>query len=192
MVGLLNNLKDILIRARQGKPLTAQEASFVHALYGLIIGIAVTLGPQFPAILAGKAPLSIWQDIGGVAICIICLAVSKLWVASNPQQMANAQILIHYADEAEQIVAGAIAVQQLPKLSDVMNFQQVKPVVAQQWNMPTSRVVPISPPPQSALPQPQTGSAYYTQQTPQGQRFMPMPGMPQSGMQSSSAGNPFL
>lgn len=115
-MSILYNLIDIYKRAAAQQPLTPQERAFMKAIFGVFVGIVSSLIPQLPGLFAGTSTINVGWVIGSIVIIVLCLAVSKLWNASTPEEAAAAQLLDYYAEEILQIVEGELAVKQLPKV----------------------------------------------------------------------------
>jgi hypothetical protein len=115
-MSILANLIDMYKRSVAKQPLTAQQRAFLKGVFGLFVGILGSLVPQLPGVLSGAVSLNIGWTLGCIVVCILCLAVAKLWDAATPQEIAIGQLMEYYAEEIEAIVEGSLAVKQMPKL----------------------------------------------------------------------------
>lgn len=109
----MSYLVDIFNRMVNNKALTPAERAFLKALFGVFVGLAASIGPQLPDIVAGRAGFNVWLVVSVTAIVVVLLAVSKLWASTHDQ--AVGQLLDHYAEELLMLDEGVITTHQLPK-----------------------------------------------------------------------------
>ena len=127
-MSVITNLIDMYRRSKAGEPLTPQERSFKKAVLGLLVGVLSAFAPHLPDVFAGRYDLNYWQLSGSVVICIVCLAIAKLWTASTPQEQAAGKLIGWYAEEIDAIVEGSLAVHQLPKAVPPPDLTEPQPV----------------------------------------------------------------